>query len=181
MRPAPDDEFKLRFPVAKDRTLRRIGIIQLILVILIPVSFLLLGIAGNLSRRHDPRWPDIYGDVDINSPFYIAGFIPAVVLFLSILALIFTSIIKSIVFTRRYGWRAVSDPIEAQRIAMREALYMLLWAAHRPCPTTMAIGSSSYQPGACVRSALVSSLPPSATRHRFHAGTDSPTRTRAGR
>ena len=33
------------------------------------------------------------------------------------------SIIEGIVFTRRYGWRAVSDPIEAQRIAMREALY----------------------------------------------------------
>ena len=29
MRPAPDDEFKLRFPVAKDRTLRRIAIAQL--------------------------------------------------------------------------------------------------------------------------------------------------------
>ena len=24
---------------------------------------------------------------------------------------------------RRYGWRAVKDPIEAQRVAMREALY----------------------------------------------------------
>ena len=33
------------------------------------------------------------------------------------------SIVESIVLTRRYGWRAVSDPIEAQRIAMREALY----------------------------------------------------------
>ena len=132
MRPAPDDEFKLRFPVAKDRTLRRIGTIQLILVILMPLSFLLLGLAGNLSRRHDPRWPDIYGDVDINSPFYIAGFIPAVVLFLSILAIISASIVKSIIFTRRYGWRAVKDPIEAHRVAMREALYDVATGSTRP-------------------------------------------------
>ena len=33
MRPAPDDEFKLRFPVAKDRTLRRIAIVQLIIYV----------------------------------------------------------------------------------------------------------------------------------------------------
>jgi hypothetical protein len=33
------------------------------------------------------------------------------------------SIVESIVLTRRYGWRAVSDPIEAQRVAVREALY----------------------------------------------------------
>lgn len=123
MCPVPDDEFKLRFQVAKDRTLRCIGIVQVILVILIPVSFLLLGVAGDLSRRHDARWPEVYGDIDINSQFYIAGFIPAAVLFFSIPSLIITSIIKAIIFTCRYGWRAVSDPIEAQRIAIREALY----------------------------------------------------------
>ena len=33
------------------------------------------------------------------------------------------SIIEGTVLTRRYGWRAMKDPIEAQRVAMREALY----------------------------------------------------------
>ena len=33
MRMAPDDELKLRFPVAKDRTLRRIAILRIVLTL----------------------------------------------------------------------------------------------------------------------------------------------------
>lgn len=118
-----DDEFKLRFPAAKDRTLRRISIIRIILVVFIPVSFVIAGIAFHRSRPHDPRWPDNYGEMDLTSPFYSVGLLAALILFLAILSLIVTNIIESTVLTRRYGWRAMSDPIEAQRIAMREALY----------------------------------------------------------
>ena len=123
MRPAPDDEFKLRFSVAKDRMLLRISVIRIIIVISIPVSFVIAGIAFHLSRPHDPRWPDNYGEMDLTSPFYSVGLLAALILFLAILSLIVTNIIESTVLTRRYGWRAMSDPIEAQRIAMREALY----------------------------------------------------------
>ena len=38
--------------------------------------------------------------------------------------------------TRRYGWRAVSDPIEQQRIAMREALYDVATGSTRAIPDT---------------------------------------------
>ena len=123
MRPAPDDEFKLRFPVAKDRMLRRISVVRIIVVISIPVSFVIAGIAFHLSRPHDPRWVNNYGEMDLTSPFYSVGLLAALILFMAILSLIVTNIIESTVLTRRYGWRAMSNPIEAQRIAMREALY----------------------------------------------------------
>ena len=38
--------------------------------------------------------------------------------------------------TRRYGWRAVSDPIEAQRVATREALYDVATGSTRAIPDT---------------------------------------------
>ena len=123
MRPALDDEFKLRFPVAKDRTLRRIAIVRISLVAFLPVSFFAGGFSFQMSRAHDPRWPDHYGEMDGNSPFFWIGALFAVLLLLAILALIVTNVIAGIVQTRRYGWRAMSDPIEAQRIAMREAMY----------------------------------------------------------
>ena len=57
MRPAPDDEFKLRFPVAKDRTLRRIAIVRILLAAFLPTSFFAGGFFFQMSRAHDPRWP----------------------------------------------------------------------------------------------------------------------------
>ncbi len=42
MRAAPDDEFKLRFPVAKDRTLRRIAILRIVLTLSLPIFFLII-------------------------------------------------------------------------------------------------------------------------------------------
>lgn len=76
-----------------------------------------------MSRAHDPRWPNHYGEMDGSSPFFWLGALSGILFFLTILALVITNVIDSIVQTRRYGWRAVSDPIEGQRIAMREALY----------------------------------------------------------
>lgn len=70
--------------------------------------------------------------MDGNSPFFWIGTLFVILLFIAILALIVTNIIEGIVFTRRYGWRAVSDPIEAQRIAMREALYDVATGSTRP-------------------------------------------------
>lgn len=42
------------------------------------------------------------------------------------------AIIEARVQVRRYGWRAVKDPIEAQRVAMREALYDVATGSTRP-------------------------------------------------
>ncbi len=118
MRPAPDDEFKLRFPVAKDRTLRRIAIAQLSisLAAISPVAiFIISAFIGYYISGGDR-----------NAPFnwtVAVGMIAAFVFALSFPAAWIVAIIEARVQVRRYGWRAVSDPIEAQRIAMREALY----------------------------------------------------------
>ena len=132
MRAAPDDEFKLRFPVAKDRTLRRIAIIQIVFVWAIPITFFTTGIFFKLSRKWDPRWPENYGDPDPASPFFWAALISIVIFVSSIFLLIIMSILKNAVLTRRYGWRAMSDPIEAQRVAMREALYDVATGSTHP-------------------------------------------------
>lgn len=121
MRAVPDDEFKLRFPVAKDRTLRRIAIAKIILTVFLPVSFFVGGYFFNLSR-YDDRWPDYYNEVNPSKISYWFGAISGVLFLLAIPALIIVNFIEGTVFTRRYGWRAVKDPIEAQRVAMREAL-----------------------------------------------------------
>jgi uncharacterized membrane protein YhaH (DUF805 family) len=123
MRRPPDEPFKLSFPVAEDRTLRRISIIQVILTISIPVLFVGAGLSFQASRGHDPRWPAHYGEMNLTSPFYAIGLVAALLLFVAVAALIILGIIEGTVLTRRYGWRAVSDPIERQRIATREAQY----------------------------------------------------------
>ena len=118
MRPALDDEFKLRFPVAKDRTLRRIAIVQLIIYIVCLSSVVAFWTAAAYSFY-------ITGG-DRDSPdenAIVVGAIAAIFFALSFPASWIVGIIESRVLIRRYGWRAVSDPIEAQRIAMREALY----------------------------------------------------------
>ena len=122
MRMAPDDEFKLRFPVAQDRTLRRIAIAQLVVVLAIPVSLVGMSVGFQFSRPYDPRW-DSYGNMDGTSPFFWIGVFSLIILGLAIPIMFIMSIIEGTVLTRRYGWRAMKDPIEAQRVAMREALY----------------------------------------------------------
>ena len=119
MRPAPDDEFRLRFPVAKDRTLRRISVIQTVIIVTLFVSLFIVLVLGNV---------DLYlngGDrkADVNSLIGNIGLTFCFIFILMFPAAWIMSIVESIVLTRRYGWRAVSDPIEAHRIAMREALY----------------------------------------------------------
>ena len=115
---ARDDEFQLRLPVARDRTLRRIGLFRLTLVFtLIGSVFTLLVLFSLTEESLDGRRTELgkIGDV------FFAG---ALFTFLiSLLLFWLTGIYESTVLTRRYGWRAVSDSVEAQRIATREALY----------------------------------------------------------
>ena len=61
--------------------------------------------------------------MDGTSPFFWIGVFSLIILGLVIPTMFIVSIIEGALFTRRYGWRAVKDPIEAQRVAMREALY----------------------------------------------------------
>jgi hypothetical protein len=123
MRMAPDDEFKLRFPVAKDRTLRRIAIAQMSIILLIPLSLVLIAIGAYLSHPYDPRWGTSYNYIDVKSPFYVVGLAGVILAILTIPSLVVVNLIEGFVLTRRYGWRAMKDPIEAQRVATREALY----------------------------------------------------------
>lgn len=114
----PDDEFKLRFPVARDQTLRRIAIIQMTIGIVFILSLLSFFTScsasmyinnGNVGRIIN------YADVVM--------MLSIVVLIFALPAICLVGLINGIVHTHRYGWRAVQDPIEAQRIAVREALY----------------------------------------------------------
>ena len=127
MRMAPDDEFKLRFPVAKDRTLRRIAIAQVIIavVVLSSVIIFLFSSAVGFYISGDGRdaFPDMAAAVCA-----LAGIAFA----LSFSASWIVAIIEARVQVRRYGWRAVKDPIEAQRVAMREALYDVATGSTRP-------------------------------------------------
>ena len=106
MRSVPDDEFKLRFRVAKDQTLRRIAIVRILLAAFLPTSFFAGGFFFQMSRAHDPRWPNHYGEMDGSSPFFWLGALSGILFFLTILTLVIMNIIDSIVQTRRYGWRA---------------------------------------------------------------------------
>ncbi|MFZ1429738.1 MAG: hypothetical protein WAS21_23590 [Geminicoccaceae bacterium] len=118
MRPVPDDGFKLRFPVAKDRTLRRIAIVQILIRTSCISSIILFCISSFFINDH-PNGTR----VTIKNAADAISIFSALVFAFSFPAAWIVGIIESRVFIRRYGWRAVSDPIEAQRIAMREALY----------------------------------------------------------
>ena len=118
MRPAPDDAFKLRFPVAKDRTLRRIAIAQMIIALIALSSVVIFFISSAVGyyisdgRRDAP-----------DNMATVVCVIAGIAFALSFPASWIVAIIEARVQVRRYGWRAVKDPIEAQRVAMREALY----------------------------------------------------------
>ena len=127
MRAAPDDEFKLRFPVAKDRTLRRIAIAQLFIYVM-ALSSVAIFITSSATGYY------ISGgrrDVSNSTTAAICG-ISGIVFALSFPAAWIVAIIEARVQVRRYGWRAVKDPIEAQRVAMREALYDVATGSTRP-------------------------------------------------
>ena len=114
----PDDEFKLRLPVAKDLALRRIAIAQLI-IYMVSLSSVALFLSAAIYNACITGADRNHSDENAIIASVIAAFFFA----LSFPASWIVSIIEARVLIRRYGWRAVSDPIEAQRIAMREALY----------------------------------------------------------
>ena len=119
MRMVPDDEFKLRFPVAKDRTIRRISTIQMAIGLVLLLSLLTIFVSCNASMYIEDG---VYKDDVFNAAdFIMIGSLG--ILILTLPASWIVNLIESVVFTRRYGWRAMKDPIEAQRVAMREALY----------------------------------------------------------
>ncbi|MFZ1428056.1 MAG: hypothetical protein WAS21_14930 [Geminicoccaceae bacterium] len=121
MRPAHDDEFKLRFPVVKDRTLRRIAIVQLSIyvsaissvAVIIVSSFFIDGLKENPGGT-------LRG---INNAADAIAILAILIFIGAFPASWIVAIIEARVQVRRYGWRAVKDPIEVQRVAMREALY----------------------------------------------------------
>ena len=127
MRPAPDDAFKLRFPVAKDRTLRRIAIAQMIIALIALSSVVIFFISSAVGyyisdgRRDAP-----------DNMATVVCVIAGIAFALSFPASWIVAIIEARVQVRRYGWRAVKDPIEAQRVAMREALYDVATGSTRP-------------------------------------------------
>ena len=127
MRPAPDDAFKLRFPVAKDRTLRRIAIAQMIIALIALSSVVIFFISSAVGyyisdgRRGAP-----------DNMATVVCVIAGIAFALSFPASWIVAIIEARVQVRRYGWRAVKDPIEAQRVAMREALYDVATGSTRP-------------------------------------------------
>ena len=127
MRPAPDDAFKLRFPVAKDRTLRRIAIAQMIIALIALSSVVIFFISSAVGyyisdgRRDAP-----------DNMATVVCVIAGIAFALSFPASWIVAIIEARVQVRRYGWRAVKDPIEAQRVAMREALYDVATGSTHP-------------------------------------------------
>ena len=128
MRMAPDDEFKLRFPIAKDRTIRRISISQVTVGLVFLFSLLIFFISGSVSMYIEDG---VYKH-SVYNPADIIMLLSLAILVLTLPVSWLLSLIESVVFTRRYGWRAMSDPIEAQRVAMREALYDVATGSTRP-------------------------------------------------
>ena len=127
MRMAPDDKFKLRFPVAKDRTLRRIAIAQMIIAIVVLSSVIIFLFSSTVGFYISGDGRDAFPDMAA-AVCALAGIAFA----LSFSASWIVAIIEARVQVRRYGWRAVKDPIEAQRVAMREALYDVATGSTRP-------------------------------------------------
>ena len=132
MRAVPDDEFKLRFPVAKDRTLRRIAIAQMIIVIMALSSVAIFCISPFFAQGVSEYRNSTTGRSEVKNIWDVAIIISAILFVLSFPAAWIVAIIETRVQVRRYGWRAVKDPIEAQRVAMREALYDVATGSTRP-------------------------------------------------
>jgi len=119
---APNDEFKLRFPVAKDHTLRRIAVAQLSIYLIALLSFAIFFLSAFFAQGVS-EFKHSTIDAQVKNTWDVAAIISAILFVLSFPASWIVAIIQARVQMRRYGWRAVRDPIEAQRVAMREALY----------------------------------------------------------
>lgn len=126
-----EDTFKLHFPVANDRTMRRLAISQLILLILAPASC----VGNAVLREMSTVKPTQFGmreHIDFNSLYAQLSFVCGTIAVISLIALfIVVPIMHSSIMTRRYGWRAMQDPIEAQRVAVREGMADVLTAKNR--------------------------------------------------
>lgn len=127
-----DDAFRLHFPVPKDRTMRRLAISQLILLVVAPVSC----VGSYIVDRMDTAKPLSLGAkdrLDLTNPYDVTSTLLALITLLSLFLLfIIIPITYSSIMTRRYGWRAMQDPIEAQRVAVREGLADVLTAKSQP-------------------------------------------------
>ena len=126
-----DDAFKLRFPVSKDRTMRRLAISQLILLVVLPISCTANAILLDMSKI-EPTPFGMKERYDYSSPYAQTSILFLVITILSIVLLfIVVPITYASIMTRRYGWRAMQDPIEAQRAAVREGMADVLTADNR--------------------------------------------------
>ena len=113
MRMAPDDELKLRFPVAKDRTLRRIAVTQLSIYVVAVLSVAVFTTCGFVGYYISS------GDVNAPSNWTVAVAAIAAIFF----ALSFPAAwIVAIIEARVQGRRAISDPIKAE-----DGVEALLW------------------------------------------------------
>ena len=114
MRMAPDDKFKLRFPVAKDRTLRRIAIAQLSIYMTALLSVAIFFLSAFLAQGIN-EFKHSTTNAEVKNIWDVAAVISAILFVLSFPASWIVAIIEARVQMRRYGWRAMKDPIEAQR------------------------------------------------------------------
>lgn len=125
----PDEPFQLSFQVAQDRTLRRLGLVRLGFGITFVVSLVVLSVLYSFSNENPNGLPSTLSPKE-----QIFFFFTMAMLVATIPGFWLTNVYESIIMTRRYGWRAVSDPIEAQRVATREALYDVATGSTRAVP-----------------------------------------------
>lgn len=117
----PDhDEFKLHFPVPKDRTMRRIALIQIFFILAAPASCVGSIFLGEMAKPAHSGYESVH--IDFNSPYATPSMILIGMFIIFFIGIFAMNIVHSIVMTRRYGWRAISDPIEAHRVAVREGV-----------------------------------------------------------
>ena len=129
-----DDAFKLHFPVPKDRTMRRLAISQLILLVVAPASCVANAVLRDMSTIKSTQF-GLHAHVDYSNPYAQVSLLFGTVAIISLIGLfIVTPIIYSSIMTRRYGWRAMQDPIEAHRVAVREGMADVLTADNRSDP-----------------------------------------------
>ena len=129
----PDhDEFKLHFPVPRDRTMRRIALIQLFVIMTALASCVGNAVLRNMSTIGEPGSKHAF--VDYSDLYAKISLIFGTLAILSIIGIFVMIFVHSLVMTRRYGWRAMQDPIEARRVAVREGLADVLTAVNTRPP-----------------------------------------------
>lgn len=122
------DEFKLHFPIPRDRTMRRIAWTQLALLVISPASCATSALVSKLANLDEIAAMRL--DSNLTDYYRAAATILAIIGIASLIGIFVMDPIRSAVMARRYGWRAVSDPIEANRVATREGLADAFAAKH---------------------------------------------------